>query len=313
MRLAALLGWIAIAAIEPQPEGRPRCGIEMRNVALHVADGVVLDVRKLDGEFVSHSKVEPPVFDDPNSYTLRLRSADMSLEGASLTNLLQLALAAEKSPLSDVTIAIENGELKASGKLHKGVTVPFSMTATVSAAPDGSMRLHATKLKAVGVPVKGLLDLLGLDVGDLMKMPPGSGMRAEGDDLLMDTAAMLPPPRTEGRLQRVAVTGNRLSLQMAGAATPPPRPATLPLPSGRNYLYFFGGTIRFGKLTMSNADMQLIDADPSTPFDFFPAHYEDQLVAGYSRNTRRKGLQVFMPDYSRVRANGSMLKPPRLQ
>ena len=26
----------------------------------------------------------------------------------------------------------------------------------------------------------------------------------------------------------------------------------------------------------------------------------------------RKGLQVFMPDYSRVRANGAILGPPRL-
>lgn len=285
----------------------------MRNVALHVADGVVLDVKKLDGEFVSHSKTAPPVFDDPNSYTMRLRAADLTMDGASLTNLLEQGLATKKSPLSDVKITIENGQLKASGKLQKVVKVPFSMTATVSAAPDGSMRLHATKLKAVGVPVKGLLDLLGLEVGDLMKMPPGSGIRADGDDLLMDTAAMLPPPRTEGRLQRVAVVGNRLSMHMTGAAAPPPRPATLPLPSGRNYLYFYGGSIRFGKLTMSDADMQLIDADPSTPFDFFPAHYEDQLVAGYSRNTRRKGLQVFMPDYSRVRSNRSILKPPPLR
>jgi hypothetical protein len=285
----------------------------MRNVSLHVAEGVVLEVRSLDGEFISHSHVEPPIFDDPKSYTLRLRKADLGMDGPSLTNLLKQALASHPSPLRDVRVTIENGELHAAGKLQKGVPVPFSMIATVSAAPDGSMRLHATKLKAVGVPVKGLLDLLGLDMGTLMKMPPGSGMRADGDDLLMDTAAMLPPPQTEGRLQRVVVAGNRLSMQMTGTASPPARPATLPLPSARNYLYFFGGTIRFGKLTMSDADMQLIDADPSTPFDFFPAHYEDQLVAGYSRNTRRKGLQVFMPDYSRVRANGGMLKPPRLK
>jgi hypothetical protein len=284
----------------------------MRNVSLHVAEGVVLEVRTLDGEFVSHSRVDPPVFDDPKSYTLRLRAADLAMDGPSLTNLLRESLASRPSPLRDVKITIENGELHASGKLQKGVPVPFSMTATVSAAPDGSMRLHATKLKAVGVPVKGLLGLLGLDMASLMKMPPGSGIRADGDDLLMDTAAILPPPQTEGKLQRVTVTGSRLSMHMAGGAAPPPRPATLPLPSARNYLYFFGGTIRFGKLTMSDADMQLIDADPSTPFDFFPAHYADQLVAGYSRNTRRKGLQVFMPDYSRVRANGGMLKPPRL-
>ena len=44
----------------------------------------------------------------------------------------------------------------------------------------------------------------------------------------------------------------------------------------------------------------------------FPAKYEAQLVAGYSRNTPRKGLQVFMPDYSQVAAKGGILKPPRL-
>jgi hypothetical protein len=287
-------------------------GIEMRNLALHVAEGVVLGVRTLDGEFVSHSRTDPPVFDDPQSYTLRVGAADLSMDAPSLTNMLRQGLATRPSPLQDVTVTIEAGKLQAKGKLKKGVTVPFSMTATVSTTPDGLLRLHAEKLKAVGVPVKGLLDLLGLKIDDLMKMPPGSPMRADGDDLLMDTAALMPPPRTEGRLQSVAITGNRLTMKMTGPAKPPKRPATLPLPSARNYLYFFGGSIRFGKLTMTDADMQLIDADPSTPFDFFPAHYDVQLVAGYSRNTPRKGLQVFMPDYSRVRSNGGILKPPRL-
>jgi hypothetical protein len=288
-----------------------RCGIEMRNVTLHVAEGVVLSVTSLVGEFISHS-ANPPVFDDPNSYTLRVKAADASMDSASLNVLFKQSMARHPSPLKDVTLAIENGRLKASGKLQKGVSVPFSMTAAISAASDGSLRLHAEKVKAVGVPVKGLLDLLGLDVASLMKMPPESGIRADKDDLLLDTAALMPPPRMDAKLRAATITGNRLRLEMIGPGQPPPRPATLPLTSARNYLYFFGGSIRFGKLTMVEADMQLIDADPSTPFDFFPAHYEDQLVAGYSRNTRRKGLQVFMPDYSRVRANGGMLKPPRL-
>jgi hypothetical protein len=278
------------------------CGIEMRNVLLHASDGVVLQVRALDGEFVSRGAGQPPVFDDPRSYTVKLRAADISMDVASLNALLRQSLATQPaSPIKDVTISLEDGALKATGKLHKGVWVPFSMTASVSGSPDGSIRLHATKLKAVGVPVKGLLDLLGLDVASLMKMPPGSGLRADGDDLLMDPTALLPPPRMEGKVKAVSISGNRLVMQLAGAGAPPKRPATLPSPASRNYLYFYGGSIRFGKLTMSDADMQLIDNDPSTPFDFFPAHYEDQLVAGYSKNTRRKGLQVFMPDYGRLK------------
>ncbi len=293
--------------------GAVHCGIEMRNVALHAGDGIILHVRALDGEFVSHSPSQPPVFDDPKSYTVRMRSADIAIDTASLNALLRQALAARPSPISDVTLALEDGKLRAKGKLHKGITVPFSMTASVGASKDGMIRLHSEKMKAVGVPVKGLLDLLGVDVADLMKMPADSGIRAEGDDLLMDPTALLPPPRMEGRVQTVSVAGNRMAMRMVGNAAPPKRPTTLPSPSAKNYLYFYGGSIRFGKLTMSDADMQLIDADPSTPFDFFPARYEDQLVAGYSRNTRRKGLQVYMPDYARVAAKGGMLKPPRLQ
>ena len=273
----------------------------MRNVLLHAADGVILQVRTLDGEFISRGPGQPPVFDDPKSYTVKLRGADISMDVASLNTLLRQSLAARPSPLKDVTVTLEDGALKAKGKLDKGVSVPFSMTASVSASPDGSIRLHATKIKAVGVPVKGLLDLIGLDVASLMKMPAGSGLRADGDDLLMDPTALLPPPRMDGKVKAVSVSGNRLVMQLTGAGAPPKRPATLPSPGSRNYLYFYGGSIRFGKLTMSDADMQLIDADQSTPFDFFPAHYEDQLVAGYSKNTRRKGLQVFMPDYSRLK------------
>ncbi|MEO6010994.1 MAG: hypothetical protein ABIU38_23305 [Vicinamibacteraceae bacterium] len=220
------------------------------------------------------------------------------------------ALGSGDAPIRDVRITIEQGTLVVRGHLKKGVSVPFTMRAAVSAAPDGSMRLHATSLKAVGVPVKGLLDLVGVDVADLMKAPAGSGIRADGDDLLIDTTAILPPPRTEGRLQQVAIVGLRLTMRMVGSASPPARPATLPLPRARNYLYFFGGSIRFGKLTMSDADMQLIDADPRDPFDFYPARYEGQLIAGYSRNTPRHGLQVFMPDYAPGAGGAAPLPPP---
>src|SRR4051812_7069694 len=60
-----------------------RCGVQMRNVALHVAADVVLAVRSLDGEFVSRVSGEPPAFDDPKSYVLRIRSAKFALDAAS--------------------------------------------------------------------------------------------------------------------------------------------------------------------------------------------------------------------------------------
>jgi hypothetical protein len=312
--VAALLALLALPVARPNRQTRdeadPRCGIEMRNVRMRVADDIVLAVRALDGELVSRARGAAPVFDDPQSYSLRLRTADVEMDGASLTALLGRALAAPASPVRDARVTIEDDGLHVRGTLKKGLSVPFSMDAEVSAA-DGALRLRATKLKAAGMPVKRLLDLFGVEVADLLKAPAGAGIRADGDDLLIDTVAMLPPPRTEGRLQAVAIAGHRLAMRMAGTGAPPPRPSTTPLPRARNYVYFFGGSIQFGKLTMRDADMQLIDADPRDPFDFYPVRYEAQLIAGYSRNTPRKGLQVFMPDYARVAGGGKPLPPPR--
>jgi hypothetical protein len=47
-------------------------------------------------------------------------------------------------------------------------------------------------------------------------------------------------------------------------------------------------------------DMQLIDSDPRDPFEFSPDHYNDQLVAGYSKTTSSGGLRVYMPDYNKI-------------
>jgi hypothetical protein len=301
------------AVVRAAGPARIRCGVEMRNVALRVEDDIVLQVHTLDGEFVSRLRNRPPIFDDPNSYTLRLKAAEIALDGPSLTNMLRSAMTAHPTQLRDVRIAIEGDHLHTSGKIQKGAAVPFTMEAAVSVTPDGWMRLHATKLNAAGLPVKGILDLVGLKMDDLMKMPAGSAMKTEGDDLLIDAVALMPPPKTEGQLQSVAVAGNHLTLHLVGSGSGAGRPDTLPLPTAHNYIYFYGGTIRFGKLTMSSADLQLIDADPRDPFDFSPPHYEKQLVAGYSRNTARKGLQVFMPDYGDLLRNGRGLTPPTIK
>jgi hypothetical protein len=61
-------------------------------------------------------------------------------------------------------------------------------------------------------------------------------------------------------------------------------------------MFYRGGTLRFGKLSMADADMQIVDLDPGDPFEFDLEHYTTQLVAGYSRTPPDLGLEVYMPD-----------------
>jgi hypothetical protein len=306
MRTAGCAAMLAVGVTTMSSFAPAGVQLEMKNVHLHVDDGIVLDVARLRGTMAGRDE-KTPVFDDQRSFVVHLQSADVAMDMVSLQNLMNRhVFAYQGSPLKDLTLEPDGPRLKMKGKLHKGVDIPFLTTATVSATPDGLMRLHVESMKAVGVPTKGLLELFGLKLDDLIDLKKRRGVDVQSDDIILAAAQLLPPPAMEGRLLRVAVQGNRL-VQTFGDGKSRLTALKLPSPSARNYVYFGGGTITFGKLTMHDADLQLIDADPSDPFDFFPARYNAQLVAGYSKNTADKGLKTYMPDF------GDLQKPTRKQ
>jgi hypothetical protein len=282
--------------------------IEMRNVRLHSDERIVLDVRQLRGTMISQTAAGFPIFDDPSSYVIEVAGAEIAVDIASLQNLMNgYVLAGDKSPLKEVELAVRDGQLEMKGKLKKGVSVPFSAKASVGVTEDGRMKLHVESMRAVGVPAKGLLSLFGLEVDDLMKLTK-DGVTVSDNDIILDPGQIVPPPRIRGRLTKVEVTANGL-VQTFGDPDTKRLPALKkPAPTAKNFIYFGSGDIRFGKLTMSDADLQLIDADPRDPFDFFPARYNDQLVAGYSKNTPEKGLKTYMPDYEDLRRPARVTK-----
>jgi len=73
-----------------------------------------------------------------------------------------------------------------------------------------------------------------------------------------------------------------------------------PVAAGGNFMFYRGGTLRFGKLTMQDADLAIVDLDPGDPFRFFLDRYADQLVAGYSRTLPDLGLAAYMKDLDDV-------------
>jgi len=297
-------------------ESAPNTGpvqIEMKNVRLHTGKGVTLDVRHLRGTMISRVSAKPPVFDDPDSYVLHLSAAQISMDMDSLANLLNRhVLAYEGAPLKDVTVKPAGDRLELKGKLHKGIDVAFSSKASVSATHDGRMRLHVESMKALGIPTKGLMDVFGLELDSLVRLREGRGVTVEDNDIYVAPGDALPPPAIRGHLRRVLIAGGRLVQTFAAPGRRRPAALRPPAADAPNYIYFGGGSIVFGKLTMKGADLQLIDQDPRDAFDFSPAEYNDQLVAGYSKNTRQRGLKTYMPDLDDLRRTTSRetARPP---
>ena len=281
----------------------------MRNVHLHLDGGVDLAVKTLRGEMRSTRAGEPPVFDDPQSYVLEVSDGDVSLDMASMGALMNRQMTrAGSAPLSDVEVGTDGARLTLKAKLHKGVSVPVAMKAAVSATPDGRMRLQTESIRALGIPARKLMDLFGLSVEDLVTIKNQRGLEIHDNDIIIGPGDTLPPPRILGRLSRVWIDRGVLRQTFGSPvalAALPAQPATT---EAVNYIYFKGSTLRFGRLTMSNADLMLIDADPRDVFDFSPSQYRRQLMAGYSKNGDGGVLRTLMPDFNDL-ASGVDLRP----
>ena len=270
--------------------GPTRVGIEMRNVRLHVASDAVLDVKWLKGSLVSPAG-HIPIFDDQNSYTMDIDDGEMSVDAANLTVLVNRAFDYKGSALSDLRITLEEGHLIQRGTLKKGISVPFTITATVTATADGRLAVHPTKVKTAGVPSTKIMSLFGVELDDLLKSRPDRGINFKANDLFLDATRIVPSPRTTGRLTNAFIRGNTLVQVFGKGAGGAAR-------TSGNYIWFRGQSNRFGRLTMSDADLKLIDMDPRDPFDFYSARYNEQLVAGYSKNTPDHALRTYMPDFA---------------
>jgi hypothetical protein len=99
---------------------------QMNNVTFHLSDTVAVEIKSLNGVLVPLGKNEFPVFDDKNSFNLRISTAEIAMDSSNLATVLNsYVFAGPHSPLTGLSIIIENGHLKVKGKFHDKGDIPF--------------------------------------------------------------------------------------------------------------------------------------------------------------------------------------------
>lgn len=279
--------------------------MEMRNVDLHIDERRVMHMRLLRGEVVSSTPGAVAVLDDPRSFHVRVTSGIVALSGEAIAALLNdIALNYPGAPIKHLRVRIEKGQLVQQGTLHKGVDIPFQMWATPVLQADGKLRLHPDKLRIFSVNGLSLMHALGLHLEKMMDLRKARGLSVKGDDLFVDPLQLIPPPTVDGRLTAVRVEDTVLVQEFART-----RDDTVfgtfvrPDSSSHNFVYFRGGELRFGKLTMNDTDLLINDEDERDPLDLYLARYNGQLVAGHTKNTPNFGLRTWLVDYGKLPSN----------
>lgn len=270
----------------------------MRHVIFRVLPNVALNIEASDGVMVQARSGQLISLDDPNSFTLEIHTARTSITSKDLSALVNsYILPRAGTPIHDLTMKLNPDQtVSVSGTFHKVIDLAFQSKATLQVTPDGNMRMHFTDMRVGRILHQSILDFLGVNVAKFAQPKNPQEFRVEGNDMIFPISQMFPPPRISGKLKSLSIAQGRLRFVFGG--TPPgvfapPEPAP-------NYILFHGGSMRFGRLTMTPVDMELINLKPASAFEFSLAKYSQQLVAGYSKSLANGGLVVHMASYNDV-------------
>ncbi len=284
------------AADLPNPARIPLTGpihFQARAVTFHVMEGVHFSARQVDALLLPSRPGQPVVLDSPESMKIRLLSADTSISAESLTHLLNgYTLPQAHLPLREVVVTFEDGNVHISGKLHKLIDLPFTAQASLTVTSTGSLRLHFDKITAAGIVHKGLLDMLGLHVEDFAHPAGDQSIRVRKDDVYFPLHALFPAPHFNGRLTSASIVGDDL-LQVYGN----PKPfAPAPMPA-EHYVYFRGGVMQFGRLTMQGVDLELLNCVADESFELSLRDLFQQALPGYLKNLPDRGMVAYVQSF----------------
>jgi hypothetical protein len=280
----------------PLPPASRSVKTEMRNVLFHLTDKAAAHLEILSGELLPTGKNQMPIFDDKTSFSVRVANGTVSITTDALADIMNRHVFAKSdAPLKDLSISIDKGLLLIKGKLHSKGDIPFQTTGSVSVSADGRIRMHTEKVKAMGIRVKGMMGLLGIDLASVVNTSKIDGIDTDKNDLLMDLATLLPPPHIQGKLTSVKIVNNSIVTTFGDGGKSLPAPA-----EKGSYMSFQGNSVQFGKLVMDNTDLTVLDLDPGDPLDWNQDRYKDQLVAGYSKITPTFGLRAYVKDFAKL-------------
>ncbi|HWG21269.1 MAG TPA: hypothetical protein VG225_12130 [Terracidiphilus sp.] len=297
-----LLVWvIASAPAQParqtpaaNPQNAP--SIEMANVLFRYSPDLTVLIVRLRGALLPTQGHSVPSFNDPASFVVGTDAAEMRMTTTQLSALMNSwLLRSPKAQLKNVRIAAEGNQLRIRGTMKKGLHIPFNSTADLAVTSDNRIRLTVRQVKAASLPVKGLMDTLGLSLDDLIGQKGLHGLSVDKDSFLIDPQTAFPPPQIRARLTSIRIAGQSLVLSFGQGA-----PA-LAHKEWKNYIYMRGGSIEYGREEMFDSDLAMIDSTPADPFEFYLKDYWCQIVNGTIKATPGKGLRIYVPDYSKLR------------
>lgn len=287
-------------------DGAPRGAITQfytRNVVYRVDEDIVVGMPDLVADLQVKRPNHPLIPANKEDFVVNIHTGNLVIEDAAMTSIFnKYVFNYEGSPLSDLKIANKDGKIAMSGTMHKGIPLPFSMEGTLAPNGAGQLILKPESVRSAGIPVKGIMDVLGLEMAKLINSR-AAGVKIDGNNIVIYPDKLLPPPAINGFVTGARVENGRVVMVFDDKVRRPY--PDVPEASAKNYLLMWGGTVLINNHLILDAKLQQIDTTPQDPMKFYMPLYREQLAAGYVVADRGYTI-AYVPD-----VNGTTTDMPR--
>jgi hypothetical protein len=186
------------------PEGPPR-HIVIEKGEYVPRPGVTLHMENFVADLVPRGKQMPYCLKN-DTYVLRGR---VYVDSAALTRIFNQKLGANKK-IQDISVKTSGQKLNIGGKVHKLIPLHFEIEGPLNPVERGLVDMHADSIHADGIPAKGLLEMFGKDLGDMVGQPSTNGVKVEENTVRFDVEQLL---QMHGEITRVQVLPQGVALE----------------------------------------------------------------------------------------------------
>lgn len=279
-----------------QTSGAAGVAIRLQNVQFRWSDRVYIDTgdMALRAAPVRGAVVD---FDALESFRLHLQQSVVRIRPEVLEGMFnESVFNYPHSKLRDLEVTLTEDDderaVRVKGKVNIGIWIPFAMNTRLSVDKQtNTLVIDVDDIKVLGIlPATGLIKLKPLRLEKMLSLPPNKSLMVDGNRLMVKPFGLFPPPRVDGTMSEVAVDSREIRLTFAGDPIPAPgSPA-------KSYVYLKGGTSQFGNIRMLDTDILVLDQDPSDPFVFSLARYNEMIPRSQIIVRDTKSARVVMPD-----------------
>jgi hypothetical protein len=255
----------------------------------------------------------PLLFDNLKSYIVNVHNADVLITPLTLQGMFnESVFNYPGSKLRNLSVGIakqsDGNHVMLRGSLNYILWIPFEMDTKLAVdQKSNTLLISVNTLKVFGfIPATWLIDLKPFNLDKLLTLPANRYLTVHQNVMMVKPFGLFPPPRINGKMAQIAVTPQFIQLKFSGS-----EPAFGSLSqSASNFIAVRGGAARFGNIQMLNTDVEVIDRNPQSLFQFSLLNYLDYLPQSEVRLLKNGGAVLKMSDIGRLSSGEGSLQHP---